>query len=242
MSATVKALYVLTIGLAVLFGALPSRADARGGGADVRARELFEAGRAAFEEGRYRAAAIAFERSFELSGRAALLLNAGNAWDRLGDRVRAAAALRQYLAADPESPRRDAIEDRIAELEADRTAVASVPRDRPPSDTGWLLGRRWTWVALALSVAGAAVAAWSWSDATARYEALQQSCGPSGCSEDDIEGVRGPVAWTNAGLVTSLVALGGAVLLWFVEGGDLDEPRAVELRATGGGLELGGRF
>ena len=64
---------------------------------DVEARRLFEAGRRAYDDGRYAVALRQFERAYALSQRPALLYNVGVAADRLGRNDRALAAFEQYL-------------------------------------------------------------------------------------------------------------------------------------------------
>lgn len=85
------------------------------------ARGLFEAGRAAFADGRYEAALDYFERSYEISQLAELLYNIGHTADRIRRDARALEAFEQYLAARPDAPERAAVEARISVL---RAAVA----------------------------------------------------------------------------------------------------------------------
>jgi tetratricopeptide (TPR) repeat protein len=82
---------------------LPSyaRADAVAVNDDRAAREAFEAGRAAYEQGRFGEALRDYERSYVLSRRPELLYNIGRAAEAEADWSRAEAAYEQYLAALP---------------------------------------------------------------------------------------------------------------------------------------------
>ena len=85
-----------------------------------RARELFEQGEAAYEEGRYEEAIAAFEQAYGLSARPLLLYNIANAQERLGLLREALDNLRYYLEDAPDDER-PVIERRIRGLE-DRVA------------------------------------------------------------------------------------------------------------------------
>lgn len=64
---------------------------------DAEARGLFEAGRAAFADGRFEDARDYFRRSSELSRRDALLYNIGTAEDRLRNDAAALAAFEGFM-------------------------------------------------------------------------------------------------------------------------------------------------
>ncbi len=85
------------------------------------ARGLFEAGRAAFDAGRYEEALGYFERSYELSEAPELLYNIGHTAERLRRDERAIEAFERFLEARPDAEGRAAIEVRIANM---RAAVA----------------------------------------------------------------------------------------------------------------------
>jgi tetratricopeptide (TPR) repeat protein len=114
--------------LAWLSGSCPVRADDT---IDQEARALFEAGKLAFEEGRFENALGHFQRAFELSGRPRLLYNIGTAADRLRKDDVALAAFERYLAETPDAPNRSAVEARIQVL---RTQLAAAdPPDAQPA-------------------------------------------------------------------------------------------------------------
>jgi tetratricopeptide (TPR) repeat protein len=94
-------------------------AQAQGGkpGKDDEARVLFQAAQMAFTDGRYEDALQYFERSYELSGRAALLFNIGTTADRLRKEERALEAFRQYLVDLPDAENRREVESRVRIIE-----------------------------------------------------------------------------------------------------------------------------
>jgi len=81
------------------------------------ARGLFQAGKAAYEAGRYEQALDYFEQAYEQSKRPRMLYNIGQAADRLRRDERALEAFRAFLAAVPDEPVREEVEMRIAALE-----------------------------------------------------------------------------------------------------------------------------
>jgi tetratricopeptide (TPR) repeat protein len=90
----------------------PSAAD------DNEARDLFEIGKDAFDEGRFDRALKYFQEAYQLSHRAALLSNIGTAFDRLRRDQEAVDAYRKYLEQLPQAPNRHLIEERIRIIEA----------------------------------------------------------------------------------------------------------------------------
>lgn len=103
-------------------------------GTDARARELYLRGDRLYNEGRYEEAVSAFRESYELSGRALLLFNLANAYERLARYEEALDALRRYA---PHAPvaEEGQIRARIENLSrrAEEQA-ASEGGPTPPSD------------------------------------------------------------------------------------------------------------
>ncbi|MEM9068354.1 MAG: tetratricopeptide repeat protein [Myxococcota bacterium] len=121
---------------------------------------MFEAGRAAFDGGRFEEALEHFERAYALSGRSALLFNIGHTAERLRRDERAIEAFTEFLEANPESPQRAAVSARLALLQEHRDAapepsppVAPPEPDGPPALAYVLLTTG------AVSLAGAALSA-----------------------------------------------------------------------------------
>src|SRR5690606_23764287 len=102
---------------------------------DEEARALYQAGRIAFDQGRFESALDYFQRSYELSGRPALLFNIGSAADRLRKDEVALDAFERYLEAVPDSPDRASVESRIevhpAAIRAGERAPEPEPQEQP---------------------------------------------------------------------------------------------------------------
>jgi hypothetical protein len=84
---------------------------------DKRAREAFEQGRQAWDEGRFREAWEHWHLAYRLSRRPELLYNVGQAADRLRMDAEALEAFRLYLAKNPDAENRREVENRIRILE-----------------------------------------------------------------------------------------------------------------------------
>jgi tetratricopeptide (TPR) repeat protein len=101
-------------------------------GRDAEARALYEAGVIAYDGGHFDEALEHFQRSYELSGRTALLYNIGTAAERTRDDALAIQSYEAFLAMEPESPLRARVETRLAELrerQAEAEARAQAERE-----------------------------------------------------------------------------------------------------------------
>lgn len=85
---------------------------------DEEARDLFQIGKDAFDEGRFERALKYFKESYDLSHRAALLSNIGTVLDRLRRDREALDAYRLYLEQVPEAPNRRQVEERMRIIES----------------------------------------------------------------------------------------------------------------------------
>jgi tetratricopeptide (TPR) repeat protein len=85
---------------------------------DKEARDLFQIGKDAFDEGRFERALKYFRDAYELSHRAALLSNIGTVLDRLRRDGEALDAYRSYLEQVPEAANRRQVEERIRIIES----------------------------------------------------------------------------------------------------------------------------
>jgi len=168
------------VALAVLAIVGEARAQERGA-EDDQARALYEAGRIAFDAGRFDQALEHFEQSYELSERPALLYNIGTTADRLRRNEDALEAFEAYLEAMPEASNRASVEARISVLRGvvergearteptevvpptpEETARAATPVQAPPpedpepAESGGVPG--WVWAVVAIVVVGGAAA------------------------------------------------------------------------------------
>jgi tetratricopeptide (TPR) repeat protein len=220
--------------LAVASAAQAQPADAA---RDEEARNLFQAGRVAFSDGRYDDALSYFEKAYELSGRPELLYNVGTAADRLRRTEQAVAAFEQFLAEVPEDAanrkevesrvgllKQELEERRLREEELARREAESAARSEeapPPPSYGPFEGRRFTWVALGLSAAAAGAATYFFIDQRRAYDRLLEGCGAPGsiCTQEDIDASGGPRSITlyRAFLGVSLGALATAFVLYVLE-------------------------
>ena len=99
---------------------------------DEAARQLFMAGRALYQSGRFSEAADQWQRAYDLSGRSELLYNVYVARRDAGEVELAANALRQYLDEVEDVPDRVALEARLSGLEsqlASQRAQAEATRE-----------------------------------------------------------------------------------------------------------------
>ena len=135
---------------------------------EQEARALFEAGRAAFNDGRFEDSLGYFRQSYELSGRPELLFNIGTSADRLRLNQEALDAFERYLAALPDAPNRREVEGRIRVLrramvatpeEAARTETAEpAPSVIVVQDDDTVFETWWFWTLTGTAVAGAIIA------------------------------------------------------------------------------------
>lgn len=132
---------------------------------DEVARNLFQAGKAAYESGDYEGALEFFEKAHARSHRPQLLYNIGQAADRQRNDLKALAAFRAYLAAVPDAENRAEVENRIRALERThnpyaaptpsetahasvQTDVSTAPVEATASDDTPLTGQWWFWTAI----------------------------------------------------------------------------------------------
>jgi tetratricopeptide (TPR) repeat protein len=127
---------------------------------DQQARDLFQRGRDAFNDGRFEDALHDFRRSYQLSGRPELLFNIGSASDRLRHNQEALDAFEGYLEARPEAPNRREVERRIVVLRhaIARDAALQAELESGQDDSG-VLGAWWFWTGVGAVVVGGAILA-----------------------------------------------------------------------------------
>jgi tetratricopeptide (TPR) repeat protein len=258
-------------GLGLLFLstiALSPRAEAQAApaGADEEARALYEAGVIAYDGGRFEEALEHFQRSYELSGRTALLYNIATAAERARKDELALQTYEAFLAADPSTPLRPRVETRIAALreqlaaqqarveearaeearraeERARAATSTeAPAEAPPAEAS----RRGPGPAIvigagaAVAVAGAVMLGVGLAD---RSAVESPDAGSSWRGDVQRRYERGP-ALLDTGLVALPIGVIAAVagVVWQVKRGSSDDGGGVEVGVGLGDVTIRGRF
>jgi tetratricopeptide (TPR) repeat protein len=81
------------------------------------AKQHFMAGQDYYTQGRYQKSIDEFEEAYRLDPRPLLLYNIAQAWEKLGDLVKAVDYLKRYLEAEPDADERTTLLNKIATLE-----------------------------------------------------------------------------------------------------------------------------
>lgn len=111
---------------------MPADGDPATAARDAEGRGLFEAGRAAFADGRYEDSLGYFDRAYALTHRAELLYNIGTANDRLRHDAEALAAFESYVRELPNAPNTREVEGRMRVLRASLAETSTTPSDAEP--------------------------------------------------------------------------------------------------------------
>ncbi len=115
--------------MAGLCAAAPALAAPEPSGEDVEeAKTRFEAGQQAFKAGQFREAIAEFQGGYVLSRNPGFLLNIAVCYRKLGEPQQALDNFRDFLAAEPDSPRRPEVEKHVAELET-LLGVPEIPQE-----------------------------------------------------------------------------------------------------------------
>lgn len=200
-------------------------------GDDDAARLHFRVGQAQYDAGQYAAAAAEFEQAYALSHRAELFYNVYVSYREIGDLDRASAALRQYLATNPDATnaaqlrvRLEAMERQIAERDAGRPVPtdaealesASAETERAPIDVPTSPAEPSTqpspigFVVMGTGAAMLIASAVTGGLALSQYGALEQQCGADHACPAGFEGDRDTGAALST--ATDVLWIGGAVL------------------------------
>lgn len=232
--------------------ALAQDAEAEEGDAEADTqdgRDLFLLGQRLYQQGEFVEAAMAFERSYEESNRAALLYNVYIAYRDAGQPAEAADALRRYL--DEESPdrlqeTREVLTERLTRLEEQALAATEPLEPRQEEDEAGAP------IAPILLMAGGGAAvilgAVLGGVALGKDSDLAEACPDGRCPgerADDIDQTRRFARTSDALLFGgAAIAIGG--VLWLMlgsRGEDDDTPRAsVGCDGTGCSATLRGSF
>ena len=132
---------------------------------DVAAAEHVAQGRRLFLLGHYQEAIAEYRRAYELRADPQFLLDIGESYRELGANDQALFYYNRYLAAAPNAPNHEIVEDRVSELEALRApasapvTIAPAPAPASPKPRPTPVWRRW-WLWTAVGVAlGASITA-----------------------------------------------------------------------------------
>lgn len=214
---------------------------------DERAQRHWGSGMAYLEEGDYSKALEAFDKAFQLSGRARILLAIAVTHERRGDLGQAMATLDEYLRLAPDADNSEAIRAHRDELQAqhdeqvqrmndaqreEATVVGTVESDsasntQPDSNVGHAAPRNdargsdaLRWTAFGVGVASGVAATVSGVLAWKKHDELEGSCGATGfCSERQTQPAR-TMAWVST-VLTGVAVAGLGVGIWLT----LDPPR-----------------
>lgn len=229
---------------------------------DQEARSLFDAGRLAFEDGRFEEALAAFERAYQLSQRSGLLYNIGTAAERLHHYDRAIEAFEQYLEANPTITNHGEVARRLELLreiptqtqtptpppeEHEEDAPPPTEADAPPptsrdEGSSFPVG---TVIAGSAAVVMAGLSIFFWADANSAYDDLESTCGREReCTQAQVDDSGGPtsVTLTNVFLVGSIAAVAATAVLAYVELGTSDDEEGAQVGIGPGNVQLRGRF
>ncbi|MBN8611494.1 MAG: hypothetical protein J0L92_12955 [Deltaproteobacteria bacterium] len=162
------ALALIVVLLGVVLQAAPAMAQDVSASAatvdpDEEARNIFQAGRDAYARGEYGEALVAFRRAFDLSGRAELQFNIGQAADRLRHDREALAAFEAYLEAVPDAENRVEVEARLRVLRSEIArddalrAQAMAGSTQTPASDPPIVEQWWFWTLIGVAAVGAGV-------------------------------------------------------------------------------------
>jgi tetratricopeptide (TPR) repeat protein len=224
-----------TLCMAVLLAAAPAFAQ------DPAAKVHYEAGAQHYARGRYTEAISEFEEAYRLSKAAALLYNISQAYERLGDIVKAREYLKRYLdsgaaAADEKVALEDKLrvfDERIAKDEAAKANAATQPATQPVGpvegiDTPMQFGI-WKWVAIggggALLLTSAFFAYDGQQQEKKIEEAAESGNEPYTYASAWDRGERDDVlAWITGGIGVAALGAGVTMLLLENRGSDGESP------------------
>lgn len=191
------------------------------------AKALFQAGKAAYEAGKYADALKYFEQAYEQSQRPRMLYNVGQAADRARNDERALEAFRRFIELFPDDELVPEVQLRVAALErgvAQRGATQSGATTQRPDS--------------AASLSPAAAASAAPHDPEARSSAYDPIRGGPSDQASENDSLLGQWwFWTVAGVVVA----GGATALVIALSDDPGEPKAIA-GEVGGVVQTLGRF
>jgi tetratricopeptide (TPR) repeat protein len=224
--------------LAFAGGLLVPAGAAAQGSSDELARRHFDSGTAYLEESDYENALKAFQKSYDLSKRPAILLNIATVQERRGDLKAAIAALDGYLQAEPNGEHAETTRLRIQNLtkrlEAEAQPVPAPPPAPPPPPpppeppapapakapapaSG--KSKLPAFIAFGIGGAGAVTAVVTGILANSEYRNAEDECSPR-CSDEQVATGK-TLAWVST-IATGVAVVGAGVgiTLFLTSSGD----------------------
>jgi tetratricopeptide (TPR) repeat protein len=150
----VRLAWLVAVGIVWVGAPRAARAQDEPDSATEEARALFEAGRTAYDAGRFESALDSFGRAYELSRRPALLFNMGSALERLRRDDEALEHYERYLREVPGAENAQFVRARIHFLRSPRRTAGAPEASRP---SGNVAEEWWFWTLIAVVVIGAGV-------------------------------------------------------------------------------------
>ena len=221
------------------------------GTADELARRHFESGAAYLHESDYENALKEFQRAYDLSKRAEILLDIATVHERSGNVTKAIEALEQYLAVDPQGEHAETVRLRLANLQkrkgepvadagappaqdtadaaAQEAEAGAAPEPNQPAALPEPEARSESnvpaYVLIGIGGLSAVAAAVTGYLADADYRDARDSCSPH-CTDDDL-GSGPTMAWTSTALTgVAVVGVGVGLTLLLLDGGSEAPPVA----------------
>ena len=199
---------------------------------EERAKAHFLAGQSYYDQASYADALKEFNEAYRLSQKPALLYNVARCYEALGRFAEAVGMLQRYLADEPETTDRAAIEERIRNLQerqkqADKApppvVIPPPPIVTAPPPPPEPRHRQWTWIVGGAGVALLGAALGTGVASQLDYNDLEKSCpGPGfGCTGKDSSNIdRGKQLSVATDVLWPIgaAAVVGGVVLFFVEG------------------------
>jgi tetratricopeptide repeat protein len=202
---------------------------------DERAKAHFLAGQSYYDQASYADALREFNEAYRISKRPALLYNLARCYEALEQYSDAVKMLERYLAEDPETSDRTAVETRIANLKERQAAAAlKTPAEPPPATQPQpppvapppaQRKRLATWIVGGIGVAALAAALGTGLASQLTYNELKNKCTGSVCdpgtvanAQTKIDGGKKLALATDVLWPIGAAAVVTGVVLFFIEG------------------------
>jgi tetratricopeptide (TPR) repeat protein len=224
--------------------------------ADELARKHFESGAAYLQESDYPSALRAFEKAFDLSRRADILINIATVHERAGDLPAAVSALERYLELEPNGKYLDTVKLRLANLqkriqpppqpepeeapsqptsEPEPAPLPPPPSPPPPTADRQEPNRVPAYVLLGVGGLAAVGAVVTGLFAQREYDDAEASCAPD-CRDEDLSSGRSLALGSTILTGVAVVGVGLGAVLWFTA----DSSQASHARPSRFDVAVGG--